>query len=231
MLRTIHSQGSGIGFIRRALLAAALPLICAAAASAATVAVDIDSNGPVDDLVTTDFFFTVGGLGATVTDVNMRLALGHSSVSDVKVTLTAPNAQTVVLFDGDLSKCTCDNFQDTLFDDQAALAITAGSPPFAGTFRPQDTVVVLNDLIVGGVDGVWKLSIEDRQEFDTGFLFAAGDDTGVPGWGIAQGTQLIFTTQSVGGAAVPLPAAVWGGAALLGLLGAMRFARRRRVEA
>ncbi|MFN0084369.1 MAG: hypothetical protein ACKVX9_03170, partial [Blastocatellia bacterium] len=55
----------------------------------------------------------------------------------------------------------------TVFDDQASTAITSGTSPYAGTFRPEG---MLSALIGKQVDGVWKLRITDDEGGGSGTL-------------------------------------------------------------
>jgi hypothetical protein len=56
-----------------------------------------------------------------------------------------------------------DNYTNTTFDDEAATAITAGSPPFTGNFRPEVALSAFDGQLPGGT---WTLTIQD-----TGFDF------------------------------------------------------------
>ena len=53
----------------------------------------------------------------------------------------------------------------TVFDDAAATAISAGTAPFAGTFRPESPLSAFNGK---AVTGTWKLRATDTAALDTG---------------------------------------------------------------
>jgi subtilisin-like proprotein convertase family protein len=50
------------------------------------------------------------------------------------------------------------NFQDTIFDDAAATPIAAGTPPFAGSYRPSDPLSAFVGL---NAQGSWYLDVGD----------------------------------------------------------------------
>jgi uncharacterized repeat protein (TIGR01451 family) len=56
--------------------------------------------------------------------------------------------------------------QRTTFDDAASESITAGVPPFAGSFRPQQPLVVFSGKSGASVNGVWQLRATDQGQFD-----------------------------------------------------------------
>ena len=55
----------------------------------------------------------------------------------------------------------------TSFDDLAATSILEGTPPFAGTFRPQQPIA---PLLGGPADGEWKIVIQDLASEDVGIV-------------------------------------------------------------
>ncbi|RLB86259.1 MAG: hypothetical protein DRH10_10595, partial [Deltaproteobacteria bacterium] len=103
----------------------------------------------------------VSGLPDSLTDVNVTLNITHSHDEHLDVFLFSPSGSGVKLFD-DLPGV---NFGtstiDTTLDDQAPTAITSGSSPYTGTFRPEGRLSAFN-----GEDpnGTWRLEITD----DTG---------------------------------------------------------------
>jgi hypothetical protein len=60
-----------------------------------------------------------------------------------------------------------DNYYNTTFDDQASIPITSGSPPFTGSYRPEQSLAVFTyqPLI-----GDWILKVNDNAVGDTGQL-------------------------------------------------------------
>jgi subtilisin-like proprotein convertase family protein len=114
---------------------------------------------------------------ATVTDVNASVRLDHGFDSDVELYLASPRG--VILLSRDNggagnnygSGATSCAGVPTTFDSSAATPITAGLPPFVGTFAPQESLAMLNGL-KGAVASVpWTLEIADDTEADSGTLY------------------------------------------------------------
>jgi uncharacterized repeat protein (TIGR01451 family) len=70
-----------------------------------------------------------------------------------------------------------DNFINTVFDDEAALAIATGSAPFAGSFRPDSALSALDGQ---AINGTWQLKITDLAPSDLGSVTAFGLDITPP---------------------------------------------------
>ncbi len=103
--------------------------------------------------------------GRTITDLTIKINLSHSFVSDLRITLTGPNNQTVVLFNrrgGGGS-----NLTDTVFSDSGSSSIAGATAPFTGTFRPEQDLGTLKNI--GGA-GLWTLRITDVKPLDAGTL-------------------------------------------------------------
>ena len=91
------------------------------------------------DNATVTSTITVAAAGI-VGDVNVTIGqITHTFDGDLTLTLIGPGAQRVTLVNRRGSSG--DNFTNTVFDDAAATAITAGTPPYTGSFRPGATVV------------------------------------------------------------------------------------------
>jgi uncharacterized protein YhjY with autotransporter beta-barrel domain/subtilisin-like proprotein convertase family protein len=170
--------------------------------SAQTI-VNVDAGGPIPPAGTAGtsiFTFTVAGLG-TITDLDVRIAVSHTFDGDLRFTLASPTATSVILFNRRGGGG--DNLQDTLFDDSAAIAISAGVAPFSGSFQPEALLAAFNGQ---NPNGIWTLTVEDLAGGDVGTLYAAGE---AAPWGAAIGTQLIFLTPALAaGAANPTAAPV-----------------------
>jgi subtilisin-like proprotein convertase family protein len=107
----------------------------------------------------------VVGLPRAVADLDVRVAISHPSDGDLILQLIAPNG-TVINLAGNLGGGGGD-YDRTVFDDQAAGAITSGSPPFGGSFRPQGSLGQLNGL---NPNGTWTLRVSDTVAGNTGTL-------------------------------------------------------------
>lgn len=129
------------------------------------------------DLATTTSTITSCNTGQ-ILDLNVQLDIAHPYDADLDIFLIAPDGTRVELStDNGISG---DNYSGTIFDDEAATAITAGTAPFTGSYRPESPLAVLDNT---GANGLWTLEIADDAGLDTGTLNA---------W------RLIFTTLAPG---------------------------------
>jgi subtilisin family serine protease/subtilisin-like proprotein convertase family protein len=103
--------------------------------------------------------------GRTVSDLTVQVNISHAFVGDLRVTLTGPGGQTVVLANRRGGNGA--NMAGTVFSDAAAAAIGSGVAPFNGAFRPEETLAPLKNA--PGV-GVWTLRISDLKPLDAGTL-------------------------------------------------------------
>ena len=92
-----------------------------------------------------------------VRDLNVQVKVTHGSLSDLKLELIAPDGTTIMLCNYRDLKGT--NLTNTIFDDEAPVAITAGSAPYSGRYRP---VQPLSSLDGEDIKGTWKLRISDN---------------------------------------------------------------------
>src|SRR5262249_18959945 len=76
----------------------------------------------------------VAGSG-TLTDVNVTLNIVHTYDGDLTLSLVHPNTTTRVNL-SNRNGSGGDNYHNTTFDDEAAIHITGGSPPYSGSYRP-----------------------------------------------------------------------------------------------
>jgi len=117
-----------------------------------------DSNPTTTDTVT---FATVGA----VTDINVSVDITHTWDGDIDIVLTAPSGNSVTL--ADRIGGSANDYTGTTFDDEATGPITASSPPYTGTFQPQNALSALDGESVAGT---WSLSITDYAGGDNGTL-------------------------------------------------------------
>lgn len=128
---------------------------------------------PIPDNNTVEVPITVTDTGV-VDDMNVRVRLNHTFDGDLEIRLVHPDGTTVLLSDN--RGGTGDNFgtgandcsgTHTIFDDSAAVAISAGTAPFTGSFRPEQPLSAFNGK---PSNGVWKLRVTDTANLDTGTL-------------------------------------------------------------
>jgi subtilisin-like proprotein convertase family protein len=124
----------------------------------------------IPDLATINSVLTINQ-HLTIADLNVRLKITHTYDRDLRITLISPTGTQIVL--SNRRGGSGDNYGNattyTTFDSQAALAISQGAAPFAGSFRPEQTLDTLN-----GRDafGTWTLRVQDMQGADVGTLTA-----------------------------------------------------------
>ena len=104
---------------------------------------------------------------ATVADVDVGLSLTHTYDGDLDIFLIGPEGTRVELSTDNGG--TGEDFTDTIFDDEAATSITAGSAPFTGSFGPEGSLAALDGI---GAAGTWTLEISDDSNGDHGELLA-----------------------------------------------------------
>ncbi|MGK4568905.1 CotH kinase family protein [Flavobacterium sp. 3HN19-14] len=104
-------------------------------------------------------------LNASLGLVQVCLNISHTYDSDLNVELIAPDGTTVNLFSG--IGGSGQNFINTCLNMSAGTPINSASPPFTGTFKPQETLGNVNNGQSG--NGQWKLRIRDTYpDADTG---------------------------------------------------------------
>jgi len=100
-----------------------------------------------------------------VDDVNVKINIDHTWVSDLDISLQSP-AGTVVELSSD-NGGGADNYTDTVFDDAAATSILSGSAPFTGTYQPEGSLAAFNGEMTLGD---WTLIVFDDTGGDGGTI-------------------------------------------------------------
>jgi subtilisin-like proprotein convertase family protein len=102
-----------------------------------------------------------------VIQLEAMVDIRHTWVSDLELDLTSPGGNTIQLSskNGGMG----DHYQGTIFDDQAALPISAGSAPFNRRYRPEQPLSIFADQ---PVTGVWTLTMRDVTSGDIGSVLA-----------------------------------------------------------
>ena len=117
------------------------------------------------DLATITSQRTLRNFPGVITDMNVTLNITHSWDSDLIVSLISPQGSKVTLFNS--LGGSGDNFTNTTLDDEGSTSITAGNPPFSGTFRPEQS---LSKFDGEDPNGQWLLEITDTWSEDSGTL-------------------------------------------------------------
>ena len=138
--------------------------------------VDIIYSGPpvpIPDSNPTGAFapIPVSGITGSVGKVTATVFINHTWDGDLNLSLIAPDGTAVPLAtarggSGDNFGTNCPaDANDTTWDDAAATAIGAGTPPFAGSFRPETP---LSALAAKNPNGTWQFKAVDTAAADIG---------------------------------------------------------------
>jgi subtilisin-like proprotein convertase family protein len=124
------------------------------------------SDGPanIPDQGTIESQITVANL-AVIGDVDVTINIDHPYDSDLDVFLVSPSGTRVELL-SDVGTFG-DNFEGTTLDDEAGAAITSGTAPFSGRFRPEG---LLSTFDGENPNGIWTLEVSDDTFADVGSL-------------------------------------------------------------
>jgi subtilisin-like proprotein convertase family protein len=102
-----------------------------------------------------------------IVDLNVNLTIYHTWDGDLSISLWAPGISEIDLSSGNGGSG--DNYINTTFDDEAAIPITAGTPPFTGSYRPEQPLSTFDNYPVWGN---WILKVADNATQDTGMLMS-----------------------------------------------------------
>jgi subtilisin-like proprotein convertase family protein len=129
---------------------------------------------PLPDTSTADVPIVINDTGV-ITDINVKVRLNHTYDGDVQLSLVSPGGTVVIPLSTNRGGSGA-NFgtgnndcsgTHTVFDDGAATAISAGSAPFAGSFKPESPLSAANGLLV---NGTWTLHAADTAAQDSGTI-------------------------------------------------------------
>ena len=128
----------------------------------------------LSDFATTDSILLVPARGA-ITDISVRLRIGHPRIRDLDIQLISPDGTAVMLVNragGDTAdlgagSANCSGLQ-TMFDDGVTTSVSTGMGPFLGVHRPNGRLSTLHGR---GASGIWTLRIRDQEPSQTGTLY------------------------------------------------------------
>ena len=110
------------------------------------------------------------GLVGTIAHLTVTLNITYPNDPDLVITLLTPWGTSILLVDrvGNASNVTDADFKGTVLDDQAALAIGSGAPPFPGSYQPEQP---LGPAVNGhNPNGLWQLLVQDVAPYNNGTL-------------------------------------------------------------
>ena len=102
---------------------------------------------------------------APISDINVKINIIHTWVSDLNISLISPNGTTVELSNANGDDA--DNYTDTIFDQEATNSIISASAPFTGRFIPEGD---LSTIYGETPSGEWILRVEDEENQDGGAI-------------------------------------------------------------
>jgi subtilisin-like proprotein convertase family protein len=102
---------------------------------------------------------------STLLDVNAKVTITHTYDGDLTLSLIGPDGTTAVL--SNRRGSSGDNFTNTVFDDEATTAISSGSAPFTGSFKPDGALSAFDGKTAAGN---WTLKVVDGASTDTGSI-------------------------------------------------------------
>jgi subtilisin-like proprotein convertase family protein len=123
-----------------------------------------DLPKPILDNQTTYDTIMVSTQGIVV-DLNVRLTIYHTWDADISIMLIAPGYDSADI--SSRNGGSGDNYINTVFDDEASTPITSGTPPFTGSYRPEQPLSSFDSL---PLTGSWVLKVRDDFAQDTGQL-------------------------------------------------------------
>ena len=100
-----------------------------------------------------------------ITDVNVSLSINHPWIGDLTLSLISPKGTEVILVESRDDEG--DNYTNTIFDDNADQTILSGSAPYTGSFKPQNSLTILNSE---DSYGEWQLKAVDGGPSDIGSI-------------------------------------------------------------
>ncbi|HVT82368.1 MAG TPA: proprotein convertase P-domain-containing protein [Phycisphaerae bacterium] len=169
----------------------------------------VSSSTPVDipDLGTAISSLNVSNISGVISNLTITFNITHSFDSDIVGTLIAPDNTQITLFSHIGSSG--DNFTNTTVSDAAASAITNGSAPFTGTFRPSPGI--LSTFNGKSPNGTWQFRVDDTVSVDSGVLngwslsfttpsepLATTDANGTYAFNVQAGTYTVREIQPAG---------------------------------
>ena len=108
----------------------------------------------------------------SITDLNLFVALNHQRLQDLKITITGPAGDSLVIFNSD-STNSQDNNLITIFDDGADSSLISGRlTSFSPKVKPANSLN--SKFLSSSSKGLWIIKINDNIHGNTGVLYQWG---------------------------------------------------------
>jgi len=106
-----------------------------------------------------------------IDDLDISITISHTKVFDLQIFLESPDGTRILLimYDPFTEYFEGEDYNGTIFDDEADIGIKEGEPPFTGRFRPEES---LSSFDGQDAYGSWRLQVYDAYYADTGRLRA-----------------------------------------------------------
>jgi subtilisin-like proprotein convertase family protein len=157
---TVNYSGGSSAVIKVSVPTGSFALSAPATYTATDVPQSISASGT--PTVTSNLAVHAPGVVAKMT---VTVNISHTYDSDLTLSLISPTGTIVTLSEQNGSSN--NDYTNTVFDDDAATLIDAGTPPFTGTFKPDTPLSALNGQ---DVNGTWQLRVADGFDLDGGAL-------------------------------------------------------------
>jgi subtilisin family serine protease/subtilisin-like proprotein convertase family protein len=119
---------------------------------------------PIRDFTLTASAITIAQ-DLTVTDLNVRLNISHTFDGDLSIYLVGPDGTRVNLVTN--RGGSGNHFTNTVLDDEATRLVRNGTPPFTGSYRPEQPLSAFDGK---NARGTWTLFVNDGFAADIGTL-------------------------------------------------------------
>ncbi len=119
---------------------------------------------PINDLTFTLDTIPLNQNSKSIVNLKVNLTINHPNDGDLILQIRGANTSLTLSQNNGTGGA---NYTNTTFDDSASTSITQGTPPFTGSFRPQNPLSTFNNL---SADGPWILRILDTKAGDVGML-------------------------------------------------------------